>query len=74
MRSNDLTGSIHTEFGIMGDLLDIELHDNDLTGTITEELYNMTKLRRLNLGYNSLSRILSTKVGDLQFVICFFNF
>ena len=64
--SNQLRGSIPTQFGDFKHLRHLELYGNQFSGGIPEELGDLSNLESLYLGNNRLTGTIPTVLGDLS--------
>ena len=52
--NNIFQGTLHTEMGLMSDLLDLQLFGNEFEGSIPSELGSVSLLGELGLSNNDL--------------------
>ncbi len=64
--SQELSGTIPLEIGLLTNLQHLDLSQNALEGSIPENLYSLTKLETLYLYQNQLSGTLSDELGNLK--------
>ncbi|CAB9526351.1 LRR receptor-like serine threonine-protein kinase At4g08850 [Seminavis robusta] len=62
---NLLTGTLHTELGLLSNLNELWMFQNRLTGTVPSELGLCSKLDRLNVDQNSLVGSLPDEINNL---------
>ena len=65
LRSNNIEGTLPTNFGDMRLLRYVNLNDNSITGMVPTQLYKMYGMEYLNLGNNLLTGSISTYIGGL---------
>ena len=65
LSSNQLSGSIPSELGMLIQLTRLFLFDNQLSGSIPSELSMLTELRDLYLSINQLSGSIPSELGNL---------
>jgi hypothetical protein len=70
LRSNDLSGAVPTELGLLTVLGTLNLASNDLSGAVPTELGLLTALRTLSLAGNSLSGALPSELGLIPLTSC----
>ena len=63
MESNNLSGSIPTELGLLTELLTLYLYDNTLTDSVPTELGLLTELSVMYLYKNNLNGTIPTELG-----------
>ena len=66
LSSNELTGSIPSEIGILTNLTSLNLSGNELTGSIPPEIGNLTNLTYLNLSYNQFTGVIPESICELN--------
>ena len=66
MDENQLSGSIPSQLGNLGNLESLSLYSNQLTGSIPTTLGNLTKLEWLNLSENKLNGVIPSQLGTLS--------
>ena len=64
--SNDLTGTIGTDIGLLTNLQALDASGSHLDGTIPSELGHLGQLRILNMGYNLFANNIPTELGKLN--------
>ena len=66
LSSNQLSGSIPSELGNLGNLLGLMLYSNQLTGSIPSALGNLSNLAVLSLYSNQLNGSIPPELGNLS--------
>ena len=66
VHSNDLTGAIPPELGLLSNLSGLRLGNNDLTGAIPQELGSLSNLGYLGLAGNDLMGSIPPELGGLE--------
>jgi hypothetical protein len=65
--SNQLTGTIPTEFGALQRLHQLYLHGNNLTGPIPSELQTLVVLHSATFHFNNLEGSVDSEVCELMY-------
>ncbi|KAJ4955858.1 hypothetical protein NE237_012641 [Protea cynaroides] len=71
LRNNSINGSIPPEFGLLKNLLVLDLSLNNFTGDISDQLSNLTNLERLDLSGNNLTGEIPWSLTQLHFLSWF---
>uniref|UniRef100_A0A7S4T436 Leucine-rich repeat-containing N-terminal plant-type domain-containing protein n=1 Tax=Ditylum brightwellii TaxID=49249 RepID=A0A7S4T436_9STRA len=66
LQKNKLSGNIPTQFGALGEMLDLKLHKNHIGGAIPSEMGKMLKLKYVYLDNNKLTGKIPEEMGKLS--------
>ena len=64
--NDDITGSIPSEVGNLGNLESLHLHETGISGSIPSELGDLSNLTRLRLNDTDISGSIPSELGDLD--------
>ena len=66
--TNQVSGTIPTEFGKLRKLTEFMMENNTLSGTLPSEIANMYSLEKFTVQDNQISGTLPENMGDIQFL------